>query len=109
MGFLPIQVQPDQEGLTANMEEQAEDRESNKSDVKLGRLQFRIDYDFNQSNVRLLLITPLSLSLFSLSLFLYLFLLCLLSHFFRRIDFSFSSSFVLPSNHESRWRKRERE
>ena len=33
------------------MEEQAEDRESTKSDVKLGRLQFRIDYDFNQSNV----------------------------------------------------------
>lgn len=35
------------------MEEQAEDRESTKSDVKLGRLQFRIDYDFNQSNVRI--------------------------------------------------------
>ena len=33
------------------MEEQAEDRESTKSDVKLGRLQFRIDYDFSQSNV----------------------------------------------------------
>jgi synaptotagmin-1 len=46
-----IQVQPDEQGLTANMEEQAEDRESTKSDVKLGRLQFRIDYDFNQSNV----------------------------------------------------------
>jgi synaptotagmin-1 len=44
-------VQPDQEALTANMEEQAEDRESTKSDVKLGRLQFRIDYDFNQSNL----------------------------------------------------------
>ena len=45
------QVQPDTEGLTANMEEQAEDKESTKSDVKLGRLQYRIDYDFNQSNV----------------------------------------------------------
>lgn len=34
------------------MEEQAEDKESTKSDVKpLGRLQFRVDYDFNQSNV----------------------------------------------------------
>lgn len=44
-------VQPDQEALTANMEEQAEDRESTKSDVKLGRLQFRIDYDFNLSNL----------------------------------------------------------
>ena len=49
--IINYQVQPDQEGLTANMEEQAEDRESTKSDVKLGRLQFRIDYDFNQSNV----------------------------------------------------------
>lgn len=44
-------VQPDQEALTANMEETAEDRESTKSDVKLGRLQFRIDYDFNLSNL----------------------------------------------------------
>lgn len=44
-------VQPDQEALTQNMEEQAEDRESMKSDQKLGRLQFRIDYDFNQSNL----------------------------------------------------------
>lgn len=44
-------VQPDQEALTANMEEQAEDCHSTKSDVKLGRLQFRIDYDFNQSNL----------------------------------------------------------
>lgn len=33
------------------MEEQAEDHDSTKSDVKLGRLQFRIDYDFNQNNV----------------------------------------------------------
>ncbi|RWS14684.1 synaptotagmin 1-like protein [Dinothrombium tinctorium] len=44
-------VQPDTEELTANMEEQGEDKESTKSDVKLGRLQFKIDYDFNQNNL----------------------------------------------------------
>jgi len=49
-------VQPDQEGLTENMEEHAEDKESMKSDVKLGRLQFRIDYDFNESNLTVMVI-----------------------------------------------------
>ncbi|KAI1298742.1 Synaptotagmin 1 [Halotydeus destructor] len=44
-------VQPDMEGLAANMEEQADDGESTKSDIKLGRLQYKIDYDFNLSNL----------------------------------------------------------
>ncbi|XP_074595983.1 synaptotagmin-1-like [Brevipalpus obovatus] len=44
-------VQPDQEELTTNMEEQAVDRDSPKNETKLGRLQFKIDYDFNQSNL----------------------------------------------------------
>ncbi|XP_015795912.1 synaptotagmin-1 [Tetranychus urticae] len=49
-------VQPDQEELTANMEEQAEDKDSTKSEVKLGRLQFKIDYDFSQSNLSITVI-----------------------------------------------------
>lgn len=53
------------------MEEQAEDHDSTKSDVKLGRLQFRIDYDFNQNNVSeaslsLFLFLPLSVHPFAL-------------------------------------------
>lgn len=39
------------EELANNMEENENDKESTKSEVKLGRLQFKIDYDFNQSNV----------------------------------------------------------
>jgi hypothetical protein len=38
------------EELTNNMEENEADKESAK-EVKLGRLQFKIDYDFNQANV----------------------------------------------------------
>ncbi|RWS22825.1 synaptotagmin 1-like protein, partial [Leptotrombidium deliense] len=49
-------VQPDTEELTMNMEEQADDKESTKSDVKLGRLQFKIDYDFNQCNLAITVI-----------------------------------------------------
>lgn len=39
------------EELTNNMEENEADKESAKEEVKLGRLQFKIDYDFNQANV----------------------------------------------------------
>ncbi|CAG2161129.1 unnamed protein product [Oppiella nova] len=45
-------VQPDMEELAANMEDNENDKESNKEEVKLGRLQFKIDYDFNQANVQ---------------------------------------------------------
>ena len=45
------QVQPDMEELAANMEDNENDKESTKEEVKLGRLQFKIDYDFNQANV----------------------------------------------------------
>jgi hypothetical protein len=34
------------------MEEQSEDQKVTKNNLKLGRLQFKIDYDFNQANVR---------------------------------------------------------
>ncbi|CAG2117353.1 unnamed protein product, partial [Medioppia subpectinata] len=33
------------------MEENENDKESTKEEVKLGRLQFKIDYDFNQANL----------------------------------------------------------
>ena len=39
------------EELANNMEENEKDNESAKEEVKLGRLQFKIDYDFNQANV----------------------------------------------------------
>lgn len=48
--FLCCQVQPDLDELEVNMEEN-EDTESNKSDVKLGKLQFSIDYDFQKAEV----------------------------------------------------------
>lgn len=64
-----FKVQPDTEELTANMEEQADDKESTKSEVKLGKLQFKIDYDFNQSNVsKLFLIQLLDYWVFSIQL-----------------------------------------
>lgn len=43
-------VQPDMEELTHNMEENDE-KESTKEEVKLGRLQFKIDYDFNNATL----------------------------------------------------------
>ncbi len=45
------QVQPDLEELEVNMEDN-EDAESTKSDVKLGKLQFSMDYDFQKGEVR---------------------------------------------------------
>ncbi|XP_076343879.1 synaptotagmin-1-like [Tachypleus tridentatus] len=44
-------VQPDMEGLQDNMEENEGDEESAKSEIKLGRLQYKLDYDFNNSNL----------------------------------------------------------
>ena len=46
---LPAQVQPDLEELTTNME--LPDEQLQKPQEKLGRLQYRIDYDFGQNNV----------------------------------------------------------
>ena len=43
------------EELANNMEENEKDNESAKEEVKLGRLQFKIDYDFNQANVSCIL------------------------------------------------------
>ncbi|XP_014661571.1 PREDICTED: synaptotagmin-1-like isoform X2 [Priapulus caudatus] len=42
-------VQPDMEELEGNMEQ--EEIESTKSEVKLGRLQFKLDYDFQQNQL----------------------------------------------------------
>lgn len=44
-------VQPDMEELQDNMENNEGDGESKKSEEKLGRLQFKLDYDFNTSNL----------------------------------------------------------
>lgn len=44
-------VQPDMEELTKDMEQNEAGKEETKEEVKLGRLQFKIDYDFNQSNL----------------------------------------------------------
>ena len=45
-----LQVQPDLEELEVNMEDN-EDAESNKSEIKLGKLQFSLDYDFQKGEV----------------------------------------------------------
>ncbi|XP_014661576.1 PREDICTED: synaptotagmin-1-like isoform X6 [Priapulus caudatus] len=47
--LLVTQVQPDMEELEGNMEQ--EEIESTKSEVKLGRLQFKLDYDFQQNQL----------------------------------------------------------
>ena len=44
-------VQPEMEELTKDMEQNEAGKEEEKEEVKLGRLQFKIDYDFNQSSV----------------------------------------------------------
>ena len=44
-------VQPEMEELTKDMEQNEAGKDDAKEEVKLGRLQFKIDYDFNQSNV----------------------------------------------------------
>ena len=45
-----LQVQPDLEELEVNMGDN-EDNESTKSEVKLGKLQFSLDYDFQKGEV----------------------------------------------------------
>lgn len=47
-----FQVQPDLEELQDTMEAN-DDQDSAKSDTKLGRLQYKLDYDFNTNNVSL--------------------------------------------------------
>ncbi|XP_013780479.1 synaptotagmin-1-like isoform X2 [Limulus polyphemus] len=45
-------VQPDMEELPTNMEvNEGQDEESAKSEVKLGRLQYKLDYDFSTNNL----------------------------------------------------------
>lgn len=48
-------MQPEADGLTANMEQNEEEQkeEEVKEKEKLGRLQFKLDYDFNSTNVRI--------------------------------------------------------
>ena len=45
-----LQVQPDLDELAVDMEDN-EDAESTKSEVKLGKLQFSLDYDFQKGEV----------------------------------------------------------
>jgi len=47
------QVQPDLEELTTNMEDN--EGTETKEEVNLGKLQFSMDYDFQKSEVRLVL------------------------------------------------------
>ena len=51
MTLAVYQVQPDMDELEVNMEDN-EDVASNKSEVKLGKLQFSLDYDFQKGEVR---------------------------------------------------------
>ncbi|XP_075224038.1 synaptotagmin 1-like isoform X2 [Lycorma delicatula] len=44
-------VQPDMEELTENAEEIAEEGESKQSEVKLGKLQYKLEYDFNANSL----------------------------------------------------------
>nr|CAD7586972.1 unnamed protein product [Timema genevievae] len=43
-------VQPDMEELTENQEE-ADEAESKQSEIKLGRLQYKLEYDFNSNSL----------------------------------------------------------
>ena len=45
------QVQPDLEQLDANMEDNEGAEEANKEEMKLGKLQFSLDYDFQKGEV----------------------------------------------------------
>ena len=52
--IVQLQVQPDMEELTENVEDIAEEGESKKSEEKLGRLQYRVNIDiyiYNQINM----------------------------------------------------------
>ncbi|CAL1263509.1 unnamed protein product [Larinioides sclopetarius] len=50
-GSYKEKVQPDLEDLQDNMECNDVDQDSAKSDMKLGRLQYKLDYDFNTNNL----------------------------------------------------------
>lgn len=45
-----LKVQPDMDELTDNVEDIAVEGEK-KEEVKLGKLQYKLEYDFNQSNL----------------------------------------------------------
>ncbi|KAE8737855.1 hypothetical protein FOCC_FOCC016676 [Frankliniella occidentalis] len=51
LGFSSWQVQPDMEELTENADEGADEVESKHSEVKLGKLQFKLEYDFNSNSL----------------------------------------------------------
>lgn len=53
--YILYQVQPDEDDLQDNMEDNEGEKESEKSEEKLGRLQFKLDYDFNSNNVSTLI------------------------------------------------------
>jgi len=44
-------VQPDMEELTENAEDIAEEGDSKQSEVKLGKLQYKLEYDFNSNSL----------------------------------------------------------
>lgn len=46
-----MQVQPDMEELTENAEDQADEGESKQSEQKLGKLQYKLEYDFNSNSL----------------------------------------------------------
>ena len=50
-GSYKEKVQPDLEDLQNNMEVNDVDQDSAKSETKLGRLQYKLDYDFNTNNL----------------------------------------------------------
>lgn len=50
-GSYKEKVQPDMEELQDNMEVNDIDQDSAKSETKLGRLQYKLDYDFNTNNL----------------------------------------------------------
>lgn len=50
-GTVDLKIQPDMDDLQDNMEINDGDQDSAKSDLKLGRLQYKLDYDFNTNNL----------------------------------------------------------
>lgn len=48
---IAVQVQPDMEELQSNMEDN-EDAQGAKEEVKLGKLEFSLDYDFSKNEVQ---------------------------------------------------------
>ncbi|KAF4526755.1 hypothetical protein B566_EDAN015102 [Ephemera danica] len=50
-GSYKEKVQPDMEELTENAEDQADEGESKQSEIKLGKLQYKLEYDFNSNSL----------------------------------------------------------